>query len=1021
MAPKLVPSLATTALAAVLFHFFLKRRRSREINGREANDNAAANDGTAGGASSTHTSTGVPEVPTPSGANKDAAASNGTTGGDSGTRTSTGVPEMDTSSGPAMDAAASHGTAGGNSGTHTSSAVREMASSSGANTDATANDGTARGHSGTRTSTVVPEMDTSSGPAMDAAASHGTAGGNSGTHTSSEVREMASSSEANMDAAANDGTARGHSGTRPSTVVPEMATSSGPAMDAAANDGTAGCASSAHTSTGVAEVATPSGANKDAATNDGTTRGDPGTRTSTGVPEMATSSGPAMDAPASHGTAGGDSGTHTSSGVREMASSSGANRDAAANDGIASGDPDSHTSTGVPEMDTPSKIDHEVFLSFRGLDTRDNFTDHLYQELLQAKVHTFKDDECLRKGEEFALNLLQAIEQSKILIPIFSKNYASSPWCLKEVAKMVEGKKNRGQKIIPIFYHVEPADVRHQRGDYKEAFLEHEKKQRFDQKTIGGWRDALKAVADINGHSLQNVVNRREGEFVKKFTREICKELENASLEVSDYFVPVDNRVDEIMKNIDVGTSETRIIGIYGMSGIGKTTVAKIIFNKLLCDFEKCCFLGNIQETSKNNGIQCLQKQLISDIVKTEYDIRDDKKGAQMIRQKLSQERVLLLLDDVEQTDHINALALASDRDWLGRGSKIIITTRMEGVLNFSEVDWRYDLPYMDGDQSLQLFSKHAFRRDSPLNKDIKFSERAIEIAGGLPLALEVVGGLLFGIDKKEWDGTLKMLESVPNDELMGKLKISYDRLSPKQKDIFLDIACFFSGYDTDILVHFWNEHEYPTEVNLKVLRNMCLIKINEDNEVWMHDQLRNLGRKMVLDKSEEKIEKQTRAWDPKQGLDLLTKYKGPKEAEVLRLNLQHQPRYPITYEGFENLSNLRFLEVKGSKNNFRAKEALKIDPSGLRNRFDGGGQEHLTYEGSTGQSNQMFLADERLLWLELSSNVLQTHDFLENSSLLTKLRWLSWHNIPTNFNITHFSMEDVVILDLSYSEITHD
>ncbi|KAI6681238.1 hypothetical protein NL676_035119 [Syzygium grande] len=123
-----------------------------------------------------------------------------------------------------------------------------------------------------------------------------------------------------------------------------------------------------------------------------------------------------------------------------------------------------------------SGYDYDVFLSFRGPDTCSGITDFLYTSLLAAGIHTFKDDEELRLGEEFGPELLKAISHSKIAIPIFSKGYAFSKWCLNELVHMVEFSKTRRQKVMPIFYDVSPGEVRHQTGSYGEAFLSYEKK-----------------------------------------------------------------------------------------------------------------------------------------------------------------------------------------------------------------------------------------------------------------------------------------------------------------------------------------------------------------------------------------------------------------------------------------------------------------------------------------------------------------------------------------------------------------
>uniref|UniRef100_A0A2N9GIH7 ADP-ribosyl cyclase/cyclic ADP-ribose hydrolase n=1 Tax=Fagus sylvatica TaxID=28930 RepID=A0A2N9GIH7_FAGSY len=151
--------------------------------------------------------------------------------------------------------------------------------------------------------------------------------------------------------------------------------------------------------------------------------------------------------------------------------------------------------------------EYEVFLSFRGKDTRKSFTDYLYHDLDYAGIRTFRDNEELRVGEEIGPALLKAIKESKISIPIFSRDYASSKWCLRELAKMVEchNDDTMKQKILPIFYDVEPFDVRHQTGSYEEAFRQH--KNDFDQEIVQGWKKAMRVVGQMKGWELEKETN----------------------------------------------------------------------------------------------------------------------------------------------------------------------------------------------------------------------------------------------------------------------------------------------------------------------------------------------------------------------------------------------------------------------------------------------------------------------------------------------------------------------------------
>ena len=152
-----------------------------------------------------------------------------------------------------------------------------------------------------------------------------------------------------------------------------------------------------------------------------------------------------------------------------------------------------------------SQWSYDVFLSFRGEDTRKSFTDHLYSALIRNNIHTFRDDEELPRGEEIAPELLKAIEESRIAIIVFSKTYAHSKWCLDELVKIMECKDERGQIVIPIFYNVDPSEVRKQTGICGEAFTRHEENADEERKEkIRKWRTAMEQAGNLAGHVAEN-------------------------------------------------------------------------------------------------------------------------------------------------------------------------------------------------------------------------------------------------------------------------------------------------------------------------------------------------------------------------------------------------------------------------------------------------------------------------------------------------------------------------------------
>ena len=147
---------------------------------------------------------------------------------------------------------------------------------------------------------------------------------------------------------------------------------------------------------------------------------------------------------------------------------------------------------------------YDVFLSFRGEDTRKTFVDHLYKALEDRLVRTYKDDITLPRGESVGPALLEAIEESHIAVIVFSKNYADSSWCLDELVHIMKCREEMGLTVIPVFYDVDPSEVRYQKRKFGEAFSKQEMKNVTKAEL---WRKALVDASNIAGWEPKNVAN----------------------------------------------------------------------------------------------------------------------------------------------------------------------------------------------------------------------------------------------------------------------------------------------------------------------------------------------------------------------------------------------------------------------------------------------------------------------------------------------------------------------------------
>ncbi|CAN1218792.1 Disease resistance protein L6 [Linum perenne] len=549
---------------------------------------------------------------------------------------------------------------------------------------------------------------------------------------------------------------------------------------------------------------------------------------------------------------------------------------------------------------------YEVFLSFRGSDTRKTFADYLYSSLVRSKVCTFRDDEELRKGHKIGPSLVQAIMESKIYIPIFSPNYASSKWCLEELAKIVECCNNNKKRIIlPVFYFVEPRDVRNQEGPYREAFEHHRTK--YEEQTVEKWKMALREVGAMDGWHVTD--SDGHGEVTDKVLTTVWSQLrQNYSL-VTDELVGIEHHTKGVIKLLTMNS----IIGIHGMGGIGKTTTAKAVFNQVSHHFERCIFLENVREMlARNDGVVSLQKELISTVMGIDSSVRNSSEGVRLIKDRVCRYKTLIVLDDVDETFEFEKI--------LGRiesfysGSRFVITTRTKKALSlFTNSYELYELGEMSFEHSLELFSKHAFKSNSPPKGLEAMCKKYVVAARRHPLALKVVGSMLFCQDRQMWEEKLVQLEEVLMvKQVEERLKISYNGLSYEEQQIFLDVACFFVGKDKETACHMWRDCKwYPLSV-INALVMTSLMEVDSKNQFWMHDHLKDLGKAIVREEDVEHPWKRSRIWLSRDGLHMLTNNKGNEQVQALKINLSGG--HCLTADNFQKLTELRYLEIENGE-----------------------------------------------------------------------------------------------------------
>ncbi|XP_017225296.1 disease resistance protein Roq1-like [Daucus carota subsp. sativus] len=303
-------------------------------------------------------------------------------------------------------------------------------------------------------------------------------------------------------------------------------------------------------------------------------------------------------------------------------------------------------------------------------------------------------------------------------------------------------------------------------------------------------------------------------------------------------------------------SNDVRALGICGMGGVGKTTTAKAFYNKYSHIFDVSCFMENVKQYSQGDSpLLPLLQHLLTELLRAkDFEVRDVESALRKLGEILSYKKALVVFEDLDHSSYSDLLVrickLFSD------GSRIIITARDLNLPNqlkveMSKVD-TYMVKHLNEINSLELFSYHAFKKSKPPGNYIALSKSFITYAGGLPLALKVLGSSLCGrTDLSIWKAKLEKVKKIPLKDIQKILELSYDELEDDtEKAIFRYIVFFFVGKNITEAVDVFKSCDLFPEAGIPILVERCLLTIDLANRLQMHNLIQDMGRNVIHEES---------------------------------------------------------------------------------------------------------------------------------------------------------------------------
>lgn len=274
---------------------------------------------------------------------------------------------------------------------------------------------------------------------------------------------------------------------------------------------------------------------------------------------------------------------------------------------------------------------------------------------------------------------------------------------------------------------------------------------------------------------------------MKSIADKVVEEAKGEVLEVAKHPVGLDESLqafeNTILESDEEQGSYVKVVGIVGMGGSGKTTLAKKIYSERSWAYKgRCCFLSDVRLEGTKNGLASLQKKLLQKLVHYDWQIENASQGKEFLRSRLQNEEVLLVLDDVDDEEQIEALLV---KEVLAARSLVIVTSRDKGMLTSCGISLFHEVKGMSETHAKQLFCWHAFLLPDPLPGFESLVQSFLVACSGLPLSLKVIGSLLYKKKIDYWNGTLdKIGKHILPSNIINTLKISYEALDREERDI---------------------------------------------------------------------------------------------------------------------------------------------------------------------------------------------------------------------------------------------